>query len=131
MSRKSPQPDAGGKGRTKKGKGKGKKGAAAEGTYTEVVVEEPGVPFGLVVLIAIVLSLPALAGFMDGTVEFRPAIVRLLGSLLVSWLMCQLVHSVVKSFGSAEHTTVIDRRAGASPTDPGQEGFDPRGRAAS
>lgn len=131
MSRKSPQPDAGGKGR-KKGKGKGKKGAKTEGTYTEVVVEEAGVPFGLVVLIALVLSLPSLVGFMDGTIEFRPAIMRLLGSLLVSWLMCQLVYSVVKSFGTKEETTVIDTRTETTGP-PGGFGEDPYGqdRAAS
>ena len=129
MSRKSRQPDAGGKGRKKKGK----KGAPTEGTYTEVVVEEGGVPFGLVVLIALVLSLPALVGFMDGTVEFRPAVVRLLGSLLVSWLMCQLVYSVVASFGhKEEETTIIDTRADPTAPPPGF-GDDPYGqdRAAS
>jgi|GEM_PF-1662499 len=127
MSRKSRQPDAGGRGRGRKGK----KGASTEAIYTEVVVEEPGVPFGLVVLIALVLSLPALVGFMDGTVDFRPAIMRVLGSLMVSWLMCQLVHSVITSFATKEETTVLDTRAEGR--DVGDVGDDPyrQDRAAS
>ncbi|WP_313023093.1 hypothetical protein [Mobilicoccus sp.] len=127
MSRKSRQPDAGGTGRGRKGK----KGASTEAIYTEVVVEEPGVPFGLVVLIALVLSLPALVRFMDGTVDFRPAIMRVLGSLMVSWLMCQLVHSVITSFATKEETTVLDTRAEGR--DVGDVGDDPyrQDRAAS
>ncbi|GMA41039.1 hypothetical protein [Mobilicoccus caccae] len=103
MSRKS-RPPKGGGARGKKGR-KGKKGSST--TYEEVIVEESGgLPFGLVVLIALVMTLPTLTAFFDGSLEFRPTVVRLLAALLVSWLLCQLVYSVVKSFGADEEETV-------------------------
>lgn len=126
MSPKSRPPERGKGG--KKGR-KGKKGRqasdASEVRYQEIV-EERGVPFGLVVLIAVVMTLPSLTGFFDGTMEFRPVIVRLLAALLVAWLLCQLVYSVIKSFGK-EETTVVTENVEERPADYGY-GDDPYGQ---
>ncbi|WP_168582401.1 hypothetical protein [Gephyromycinifex aptenodytis] len=100
MSRKSRPPKA-----PKKGK-KGKKGAAQD-EHLEIVIEESGPPFGLVVLIALVLSIPSLMSFMDGDMSFQNTVIRFLGALAVAWLLVQLVYSVIASFAAQERTTVI------------------------
>lgn len=106
MSRKSRQPDAAATGRKGKKGAKGKKGKQTGVTYTEVV-EEGGLPFGVVVLVALAMSLPSLMGLIDGTLEFRPVIVRLLAALVVSWLLCQLVYSVMTSATPATTKTEV------------------------
>lgn len=103
MSPKSRPPKGANGGKTGR---KGKKGAVSS-TVEEIVVEESGVPFGLVVLIALAMTLPTLMAFFDGSLEFRPTVVRLLAALLVSWLLCTLVHSVVRAFGETQEKTTI------------------------
>lgn len=99
MSRKSRPPKT--KGR------KGKKGT--EGTATtqsSTVVEEAyGPPFGIVVLVAIVLSIPALLQFVDGTMAFDSAAIRFLAALAVSWILIHLVYTVASSFSQQTTTT--------------------------
>lgn len=88
------------KSRPPKGK-KGKKGGAhaANVAGTEVVVEEHGgVPFGIVVLGAFVISLPATMAFVSGTMPFDVACLRFLAALAVTWLLCHLVYAVGSSF---------------------------------
>ncbi|MDO5628646.1 MAG: hypothetical protein Q4G43_10030 [Mobilicoccus sp.] len=118
MSRKSRPPKA-------DKKKKGKKGKKSETTIVEeVIVEEPGLPFGVVVLIALVMSLPSLMGFFDGALAFRPMMVRLLAALLVSWLLCYLVWSVFGLF----HSPVDEEKT--STTETTYEGMrDPYGTA--
>lgn len=102
MSRKSRPPKPG-----KKAK-KGKKGASVDSRVVEeVVVETVGPPFGLVVLIALVLTIPSLMSFMDGDMTFQSTAMRFLGALAVSWLLVQLVYSVITSFETEETTTVV------------------------
>lgn len=105
MSRKS-RPDKPAKG----GKGKkGKKNAVASSRVVEEIVEPSGPPFGMIVLIAVVLSIPSLMRFMDGDMEFRATMVRFLGGLAVSWVLCQLVYSVIASF-KTETTTQVEHQ---------------------
>ena len=91
------------KSRPPKGK-KGNKGRAggshaANALGTEVVVEEHGgVPFGIVVLGAFVISLPATMAFVSGTMPFDVACLRFLAALAVTWLLCHLVYAVGSSF---------------------------------
>ncbi|WP_226346405.1 hypothetical protein [Agilicoccus flavus] len=87
------------KSRPPKGK-KGKKGAkGTAGSTTETVVEETGgVPFGIVVLGAFVMSLPAIMGFVEGTMPFDETCLRFLAALAVAWLLSHLVYAVAASF---------------------------------
>lgn len=94
------------KSRPPKTKGrKGKKGR--QQSENTIVIEEPptGPPFGLVVLIALVLSIPSLMSFVDGTMQFDSAALRFLAALAVSWLLVNLVYGVAKSFEKEETTT--------------------------
>lgn len=128
MSRKSRPPESG-----KKSKGKkGRKGKKESSVVVEEIIEEGGLPFGLVVLIALMMSLPSLMAFFDGTLDFRPTIVRLLAALLVSWLLVALVHSVFQSFGKpaveekitrVEETTQFDGYGGPPGGGYGQEPY--------
>ena len=98
MSRKSRPPKTKGKGR------KGKKGAVT--TETSTVVEEAyGPPFGVVVLVAIILSIPALLQFVDGTMAFDSTVIRFLLALAVSWILIHLVYTVASSFTKETTTT--------------------------
>ena len=107
MSRKSRPPKTKGKGR------KGKKGAVT--TESSTVVEEAyGPPFGIVVLVAIVLSIPALLQFVDGTMAFDSAAIRFLAALAVSWILIHLVYTVASSF-SKETTTTTTTTMDSSP----------------
>lgn len=95
------------KSRPPKTKGrKGKKGRTQEPENT-IVIEEPptGPPFGLVVLIALVMSIPSLMSFVDGSMQFDSAALRFLAALAVSWLLVNLVYGVAKSFDKEETTT--------------------------
>ncbi len=95
------------KSRPPKTKGrKGKKGRTQESENT-IVIEEPptGPPFGLVVLIALVMSIPSLMSFVDGSMQFDSAALRFLAALAVSWLLVNLVYGVAKSFDKEETTT--------------------------
>lgn len=97
MSRKSRPP---------KTKGKGRKGKKAAVTETTAVVEEAyGPPFGVVVLVAIILSIPALLQFVDGTMAFDSTAIRFLLALAVSWILIHLVYSVASSFTKETTTT--------------------------
>lgn len=107
MSRKSRPPKAGKKGA--KGK-KGTKGSARNQVVEEVIIEEVGPPFGLVVLIALVLSIPSLMPFMDGDMSFQNTVIRFLGALAVSWLLVQLVYSVISTFHADEATATVIRQ---------------------
>ncbi len=98
MSRKSRPPKTKGKGR------KGKKGTVT--TETSTVVEEAyGPPFGIVVLVAIVLSIPTLLQFVDGTMAFDSTVIRFLAALAVSWILIHLVYTVASSFSKETTTT--------------------------
>ncbi len=86
--------------------GKGKKGRKGSSEHT-ITIEEPptGPPFGLVVLVALVLSIPPIMQFVDGTMQFDSAALRFLAALAVSWLLINLVYAVAKSFDREETTT--------------------------
>lgn len=105
MSRKS-RPDKPARG----GKGKKGKGGAPAARVVEEVVEPAGPPFGMVVLIAVALTIPSLMRFLDGDLEFRTTIIRFLGGLVVSWVLCQLVYSVVASF-KTDAASRVDQQA--------------------
>lgn len=100
MSRKSRPPKA----------GKGAKGAD-EGAHSSsglVVEESYGPPFGIVVLIALVLSIPSLAQFVEGTLPFDAAALRGIAALAVSWILVHLVHGVASSFETQQSTRRTD-----------------------
>ncbi|GAB95884.1 hypothetical protein BJY21_000968 [Kineosphaera limosa] len=128
MSPKSRPPKAKKKGR------KGRKGAD-EVAETTIVIEEPptGPPFGMIVLLAVVVCLPSLMAFVDGTMAFDAAALRFLAALTVSWLLVNLVYAVAKSFAKpAEEetsTTTVESMSYANdpnaayrlPADPAQQ----------
>ena len=102
MSPKSRPPKAS---KSKKGR-KGKKGRE-ELSETTIVIEEPapGPPFGMIVLVAVVLSIPPIMQFIDGTMAFDSTALRFLAALAVSWLLINLVYAVAKSFQNEQETT--------------------------
>lgn len=102
---------------------KGKKGKKGKVTSTTVVVEENnGPPFGIVVLIAVVMSIPSITHFVDGTMAFDATVLRFLAALAVSWILVHLVYAVAHSFQSEEttvtKTTTIDDPFASDPTAP-------------
>lgn len=74
-----------------------------------MIIGEVGPPFGLVVLIAVVLSIPSLMAFMDGDMSFQNTVIRFLGALAVSWLLVQLVYSVISTFHNDETSIVMSQ----------------------
>lgn len=123
MSRKSRQrrPEAGAPGR--KGSAGGRAGAApgAAVRTTEHTTEQPtkragrvGVPFGVVVLLAAVMSMPTILSMASQAMSFDAGITRLLIALGVAWLLTTLVTSVID--GMRPDVPPIER-AGPSPFD--------------
>lgn len=111
MSKKSRQPDGADPKAGKKGKkGKKGKGGDVDGAKRQLVVESqpPGVPFPIVVLLAAVMALPSVTGYMNGGLAFDALMVRILAGLAVSWLLCTLVHAVVESMRPAEVQAVVE-----------------------
>lgn len=60
-----------------------------------VETTRPGLPFGIVVLFAAVMSIPTILQMADETMSFDAGIVRLLVALAVAWLLSYLVHAVI------------------------------------
>ncbi len=87
MSRKSRPPKA-----------KGRKGKKAKAAAARAAVDSYGPPFGLIVLIAVVLSIPSLTQFVDGSMAFDSTVLRFMAALAVSWLLINLVYAVAHSF---------------------------------
>ena len=105
MSRKSAQPDGKGK-KDKKGK-KGRRGKKGAEVTTIIIEEKPDVPpFGISVLFATVLSIPAIIKYTDGSMAFDAMILRYLAALVISWALVNLVYGVAKSFRVTNETTV-------------------------
>lgn len=93
------------KSRQPKSKKKGRRGRKKEElSETTIVIEEPpvGPPFGLIVLCALVVSIPSLMAFVDGAMAFDATALRFLAALAVCWLLVNLVYAVAKSFVKEE-----------------------------
>lgn len=113
MSRKSRQPDGAGQGGKKSTKGtKGTRGRGDDVSTAQrtlvVETQPPGVPFPIVVLLAAVISLPSLANYTAGGLQFDALMVRVLAALAVSWLLSTLVYAVFESMRPPEVTAVLD-----------------------
>ncbi|MBW3083909.1 hypothetical protein KEM60_00091 [Austwickia sp. TVS 96-490-7B] len=111
MSKKSRQPEAaaqGGKG-GKKGR-RGKKGQAEEGTRAQLVVETApeGVPFAVVVLLAMVMCLPSLSTYQAGGLAFDALMMRVFAALAVAWLLSHLVYAVVEAVRPPKVEAVVE-----------------------
>ena len=112
MSAKSRRPKA-----TKARKGtKGRKGGSERSILVES--EFAGPPFGIIVLIATVLSMPTLMHFVDGTVAFDTTVLRFLAALTCSWILVHLVYAVAHSFPRQEKVTPAEPAPASAPRDP-------------
>lgn len=83
-----------------------KKGKKGKHSATTVVVEEEagGPPFGIVVLFAVVMTIPSFLRFAQSTMKFDETILRFLAALAVSWILVHLVYAVAMSFSGGEKT---------------------------
>lgn len=68
---------------------------AATSMTTTVETSRPGVPFGVVVLLAAVMSISTILQMADETMTFDAGATRLLIALAVAWLLTNLVYAVV------------------------------------
>ncbi|HYO17513.1 MAG TPA: hypothetical protein VES02_02445 [Dermatophilaceae bacterium] len=74
---------------------------------TTVESRSAGVPFGVVVLLAAVMSLPTILQMSDSTMAFEDGVTRLLVALGVAWLLTNLVYAVVDSMSEDEVAVMV------------------------
>lgn len=91
----------------KKGK-KGKKGRKKKDNVTTIIIEEkPDLPpFGISVLFATIMAMPAILQYVDGAMAFDAMILRCLAALVIAWGLVNLVYGITKSFRPETETTM-------------------------
>lgn len=108
------------KSRQRKREADGGLGAAAEQLPTPVATAtvettRPGVPFGVVVLFAAVMSVPTLVQMAEETMSFDAGVTRLLVALAVAWLLTNLVYAVIDGMRPDVQKVEVELQAPVAP----------------
>lgn len=74
-----------------------------------------GVPFGVVVLVAAVMSIPTILQMTDETMSFDGGVTRLLIALAVAWLLSNLVYAVIDGMRPGVEQVDVELRTSVAP----------------
>ncbi len=89
--------------------------AGAPVATATVETTRQGVPFGVVVLFAAVMSVPTILQMAEETLSFDAGITRLLVALAVAWLLSNLVYAVIDGMRPAAEHVEVELEAPAAP----------------